>query len=111
MKDWKGEKARMIRQKSNAAEESRQIIRDITRDLEEYGESDDEMSDGEKDEQIRLMREQKKAKFVNNSSYHCGSITNIKTQEPSITIGNLSTYLFNSSTASTSHSPKTDLIF
>ncbi|KAK8096503.1 hypothetical protein PG999_012447 [Apiospora kogelbergensis] len=66
MKDWKGEKARMIRQKSNAAEESRQIIRDITRDLEEYGESDDEMSDGEKDEQIRLMREQKKAKAKYN---------------------------------------------
>ncbi|KAK6859171.1 hypothetical protein PG995_005024 [Apiospora arundinis] len=62
IKDWKGEKARMIRQKSDAAEAARQTIRDITKELEDYGDTDDDMSDGEKDEQLRLMREQKRAK-------------------------------------------------
>lgn len=62
IKDWKGEKARMIRQKSDAAEAARQTIRDITKALEGYGETDDDLSDGEKDDQRRLNREEKRAK-------------------------------------------------
>ncbi|KAK7995518.1 hypothetical protein PG990_014291 [Apiospora arundinis] len=63
IKDWKGEKSRMIRQKSDAAEAARQTIRDIKKALENCGgETDDDLSDGEKDDQLRLTREEKRAK-------------------------------------------------
>ncbi|KAK8062187.1 hypothetical protein PG997_014284 [Apiospora hydei] len=62
IKDWKGEKARTIKQKSAAAEAVRLSIRDIEKEQEEYDVSDDELSDGEKDEQLRLGRELRRAK-------------------------------------------------
>lgn len=62
IKDWKGEKARTIKQKSNDAEHARLRIRDIERELEDYDAYDDEMSDGERNEQMCLYRNLKKAK-------------------------------------------------
>ncbi|KAK7964343.1 hypothetical protein PG988_011317 [Apiospora saccharicola] len=63
IKDWKGEKAQMIKKKSNDAEHARISIRDIEKELEEYDAYDDEMSDGEKDELLRLNQELRKAKI------------------------------------------------
>ncbi|KAK7959857.1 uncharacterized protein PG986_004711 [Apiospora aurea] len=62
IRDWKGEKARTIKQKSDAAEIARLSIRDIEKEQQEYDVSDEELSDGEKDEQLRLGRELRKAK-------------------------------------------------
>ncbi|KAK8079217.1 hypothetical protein PG994_003024 [Apiospora phragmitis] len=63
VKDWKGEKALTIKQKSDAAEVARLSIRDIEKEQEQhYKVSVDELSDREKDEQLRLGRELRRAK-------------------------------------------------
>ncbi|KAK8030148.1 hypothetical protein PG993_011439 [Apiospora rasikravindrae] len=86
IKDWKGDKARMIKQKSDAAEIARLSIRDIEKEQAEYDVSDDELNDGEKDEQLRLGRELRRAKQVAPLFTATWVRTNIQALGPSIPI-------------------------